>query len=339
VIALWFSLLAFTLILFVVLDGWNLGAGVLHLFLARTDDDRRRVVAALGPLWSWHEVWLVAAGGVFILAFPRVMAAGFAGFYLALWLVLWAFILRGIALELGGHLADPLWQSAWHAVFAGASLLLALLFGVALGNVVRGVPIDRSGRFSMALFTTFGVRGNVGILDWYTLSVGLFATVLLAAHGAVYLRLRTSGDLNARATGAARWTWTAAALLFPVVTFETWLVRPELFDGMGARPAAWMALAAVLAGVLLLSSGLRSAGESRALAGSSAIIAGLLASAAAGVFPDMLHSTLAPDYSLTAFAGATTAHGLAVALLWWPVAAALAFAYAALVARLYRDKA
>jgi cytochrome d ubiquinol oxidase subunit II len=337
-IPLWFALLAFTLILFVVLDGWNLGAGVLHPFLARSDDDRRRVVAALGPLWSWHEVWLVAAGGVFILAFPRVMAAGFAGFYLALWLVLWAFILRGIAIELGGHLDEPLWRAAGHAVFAVASLLLALLFGVALGNVVRGVPIDGGGRFSMALFTTFDVHGDVGILDWYTLSVGGFATVLLTAHGAVYLRLRTSGDLNARATTASRWTWAAAALLFPIVTFETWLVRPDMFDGMAARPAAWIALLAVVAGAFLLSSGLHGARESRALAGSSIIIAGLLASAAAGVFPDMLHSTLAPDYSLTAFAGAATPHGLAVALVWWPAAAILAFAYAAVVVRLYREK-
>ena len=332
-IGLWFALLAFTLILFVVLDGWNIGAGVLHLFLARTEDERRRVVAALGPLWSWHEVWLVAAGGVFVLAFPRVMAAGFAGFYLALWLVLWAFILRGIALEVGAHLDDPLWRSAWHTVFAAASLLLALLFGVALGNVVRGVPIPASGQFSMALFTTFDVRGDVGLLDWYTLSVGIFATALLAAHGATYLRLRTSGALNLRATTAAHLTWGAVALLFPVVTFETWVVRPELFAGIAARPAAWLALAAVAAGVFMLSSGLRRASESRALAGSSATIAGLLASAAAGIFPDMLHSTLAPHFSLTASAGATTAHGLRVALVWWPAAAALSFVYAAVVAR------
>jgi cytochrome d ubiquinol oxidase subunit II len=332
-IALWFGLLAFTLILFVVLDGWNIGAGVLHLVLARTPEDRRRVVAALGPLWSWHEVWLVAAGGVFILAFPRAMAAGFAGFYLALWLVIWAFVLRGVAVEVGAHLDDALWQSAWHSVFAGASLLLALLFGVALGNVVRGVPIGASGRFSMALFTSFDVRGEVGLLDWYTLSVGVFAALLLAAHGAVYLRLRTAGDLSLRAMRAAHATWTAVALFFPIVTFETWLVRPELFDGMGTRPIAWIALLVVVTGVCLLASGLRGTAESRALAGSSAIIAGLLASAAVGIFPDMLHSTIASEYSLTAAGGATTPHGLTVAMFWWPAAAILAFLYAALVAR------
>ena len=337
-IALWFALLTFTLILFVVLDGWNIGAGVVHLFLARTKDERRRVVAALGPLWSWHEVWLVAAGGVFMLAFPRVMAAGFAGFYLALWLVLWAFILRGMAIELGGHLDDPLWAAAWHAIFAAASGLLALLFGVALGNVVRGVPIDASGRFSMALFTTFDVRGAVGILDWYTLSIGLFATALLAAHGATYLRLRTDGDLNQRATVVARRGWATAALLFPIVSFETWIVRPELFQGMATRPLAWVTLPVVASGVFSLATGLRGAAETRALAGSSAVIAGLLASAAAGVFPDMLHSTLAPQYSMTASAGATTRHGLTVALFWWPLAAALAFGYAAVVACRTHDK-
>jgi cytochrome bd ubiquinol oxidase subunit II len=337
-IELWFALLAFTLILFVVLDGWDIGAGVLHLFLARSDDDRRRVVAALGPLWSWHEVWLVAAGGVFLLAFPRVMAASFAGFYLALWLVIWAFILRGIALELGAHLDEPLWRSAWHVVFAGSSLLLAVLFGVALGNVLRGVPIGDTGRFSMALFTNFDVRGEVGILDWYTLSVGVFATTLLAAHGAVYLRLRTSGELNRRAAAAAGRLWIAVATLFPVVTAQTWFVRPELFGAIAGRPIAWVAVLAAASGAAAVWSGLRRDAEARALAGSTAVLAGLLAGAATGVFPDMLHSTFRPDYSLTAFNGATTTLGLTIALFWWPAAAVLACTYALLVARRYRGK-
>jgi cytochrome d ubiquinol oxidase subunit II len=336
VIELWFALLAFTLTLFVVLDGWNIGTGVLHPVLARDDDERRRLLAALGPLWSWHEVWLVAAGGVFILAFPRVMAASFAGFYLALWLVIWAFILRGIALELAAHLDDPLWRGAWHTVFAGSSLLLALLFGVALGNVVRGVPVGPGGSFSMALFSTS--RGEVGILDWYTLSVGGFATTLLAAHGAVYVRVRTAGALNQRATSFARRLWTAVALLFPIVTIETWLVRPELFDAFSTRPIAWLAVTAAALGAFAVWSGLRRGAEARTMAGSAAVIAGLLAAAAAGLFPEMLRSTVRPEYSLTAFNGATTGHGLAVALLWWPVAAALAFTYAILVARRYRAR-
>jgi cytochrome d ubiquinol oxidase subunit II len=337
-VELWFALLAFTLVLFAVLDGSTIGAGLLHYVVARDDRERREVVTAIGPLWSWHEVWLVAAGGVFLLAFPRAMAAGFAGFYLALWLVLWALILRGIALEVGGHVDDALWRAAFNAVFAASSGLLALLFGVALGNVVRGVPIDASGRFSMALFTTFEVHGVVGLLDWYTLSVALFTVTLLAAHGAVYLRLRTAGAVGVRATRAARWLWPAVAGLLPIVSIETAVVRPEFFTQIAVRPMAWLAVAVVAIGGAAVWTGLRGAHERRTLAGSCGVIAGLLAGAAAGVFPDILHSTIASAHSMTAHAAATTTTGLRLALVWWPVSFALAFAYVATVVRVYADK-
>ena len=203
-VELWFGLLCFTLTMFVVLDGWNIGAGALHLIAGKTDAERREIIAAIGPLWSWHEVWLLAFGGTFLLAFPRVMATSFAGFYLALWLVLWSFILRGVSIEVGGHIHDRLWQSWWDFVFAVSSVLLAVLFGAALGNVIRGVPLDESGKFSMSLFTDFGVRGRVGILDWYTVSVAVFTTVLLSAHGATYLRLKTTGQVHQRSERLAR---------------------------------------------------------------------------------------------------------------------------------------
>jgi cytochrome d ubiquinol oxidase subunit II len=224
-IELWFGLLCFMLTVFVVLDGWDIGAGVLHLIVARTDAERREVVAAIGPLWSWHEVWLLAFGGTFLLAFPKVMATSFAGFYLALWLVLWSFILRGISIEVGGHIPDKLWQSFWDFAFSASNVLLAMLFGAALGNVIRGVPLDSAGPFTMSLFTDFRPYGRVGILDWYTLSVATFATVLLAAHGATYLRFKTSARVHDRSERLARRLWTCTLILFPVVSFETWIVR------------------------------------------------------------------------------------------------------------------
>ena len=232
----WFGLLCVTLVVFVVLDGWNIGAGLLHWVAGRSSAERREIVAALGPFWSWHEVWLLAFGGTFLLAFPRVMATSFAGFYLALWLVLWSFILRGISLEVGGHINDRLWRSWWDFVFAVSNVLLAVLFGAALGNVIRGVPLDGSGKFSMSLFTHFGVRGRVGILDWYTVSVAVVTTVLLAAHGATYLRLKTIGPLRQRSERLARQLWTTAGVLLAVVSLETWVVRPALVRGDG--PAA-----------------------------------------------------------------------------------------------------
>ena len=336
-VEIWFALLCFTLTMFVVLDGWDIGAGAVHLTVARTDVERRQVVAAIGPLWSWNEVWLIASGGTFLLAFPGVMAASFSGFYLALWMVLWSFVLRGMALEVGGHIQDTLWQVAWNFIFAMSSLLLAVLFGVALGNVIRGVPIDQTGKFSMSLFTHFGVRGRVGILDWYTLSVAIFATALLAAHGSTYLRLKTTGRVHERSDRLARRLWIVVALLFPIVSFQTWIVRPELFQGVAGRPLAWLGVAILTAGIWAIWTGFRRS-ESLVFAGSCAVIAGLLGGAAASVFPVMLHSTLAREYSVTAYSGATAARGLAIALIWWPVALALSLTYAVVVIRSYTGK-
>ena len=337
-VELWFGLLFLTLTMFVVLDGWNIGAGALHWVAGRTESERREIVAAIGPLWSWHEVWLVAFGGTLLLAFPSVMATSFAGFYLALWFVLWSLVLRGVSIEIGGHIEDGLWRSWWDFVFGVSSLVLAVLLGAALGNVIRGVPLDDGGKFSMSLFTDFGVRGRVGILDWYTVSVAVFTTVLLAAHGATYLRLKTTGQVHARSERLARWLWTAGGVLFPVISLETWVVRPALYGAMVHRPLAWLAVAVALGGAWALVSGLRGAGEYRALLGSCVVIAGLLAGGAASVFPVMLHSTLGPEHSVTAYNGGAPAQGLAMALVWWPVALVLALAYFAVVIRNYRGK-
>ncbi len=334
----WFALLCVTLTMFVVLDGWNIGAGVLHLTVAKSDLERREVIAAIGPLWSWNEVWLVAAGGTFLLAFPRIMAVSFAGFYLALWLVLWSFVLRGISIEVGGHIHDKLWHSAWDFVFALSSVLLAVLFGTAFGNVIRGVPLEGTGQFSMSLFTDFGVRGRVGILDWYTLSVAVFTTALLAAHGGTYLSLKTKGRVHERSDLWARRLWTATAVLFVIITLQTQAVRPDLYGAMIHRPFAWVSLVAISAGALAIWTGLRGRAEHRAFAGSCAVISGLLLGAAASVFPVMLHSTLAPEHSLTIYDGATAERGLVVALIWWPIAFVLAITYFVAIMRNYGGK-
>src|SRR5262245_22909151 len=173
-IAAWYAVAGLMLIVYVALDGRNFGAGMLHWIVARTPAERRQVFAAIGPLWSWHEVWLVGFGGTLVAVFPRLMATAFSGYYLALMLILWALILRGISLEVAGHIDDRLWQGFWDFVFVFANGLLAVLFGAAAGNVERGVPLDARGNFSMAFFTNFRTHGNVGLLDWYTVSVAVF---------------------------------------------------------------------------------------------------------------------------------------------------------------------
>ncbi len=175
-IALWFGVVSLMLVTYVTLDGRNFGAGMLHWFVAKTPQERRQVVAAIGPLWSWHEVWLVGFGGALLAVFPKLMGSAFAGYYLALMLILWGLILRGIALEVAGHINDRLWQGFWGFVFVLANFLLAILFGVAAGNLERGVPLDGNGNFSMAFFTDFRTRGNVGLFDWYTISAAIFVT-------------------------------------------------------------------------------------------------------------------------------------------------------------------
>jgi len=190
----------------------------------------------------------------------------------------------------------------------------------------------------MSLFTDFGVRGRVGILDWYTVSVAVCTTVLLAAHGATYLRLKTIGALQQRSERRARQLWAIGFVLLVIVSIETWVVRPALYEAMVARPLAWIAIAVVVAGAWALFTGLRGAAESRAFVGSCAVIVGLLAGAAVSVFPEMLHSTIGPEHSMTAYNGAAPAHGLALALIWWPVAFVLAFTYLIVILREYRGK-
>src|SRR5262245_53176024 len=228
-IATWYAVVSFMLVVYVALDGRNFGAGMLHWFVAKTPEERRQVIAAMGPLWSWHEVWLVGFGGTVLAVFPRLLASAFAGYYLALFLILWALILRGVSIEVGGHINDPLWQGFWDFVFVCSNFLLAILFGAAAGNVARGVPFDASGSFSMALFTNFiNVRGHVGLLDWYTVSIAIFAVVILAAHGATYLTLKTEGPVHDRSAMWSRYLWATVAPLFCAVSVETFVVRPDL---------------------------------------------------------------------------------------------------------------
>ncbi|MBI5434426.1 MAG: cytochrome d ubiquinol oxidase subunit II, partial [Planctomycetes bacterium] len=147
--AIWFALAALMLAAYVVLDGFDFGAGALHLFVARSDRERRQVLAAIGPFWDGNEVWLLAGGGVLFLAFPKVLASGLSGFYLAIFLLLWTLILRGISIEFRSHVADPLWREFWDATFGLASTLAPIVLGAALGNVVRGVPLSADGWFSL----------------------------------------------------------------------------------------------------------------------------------------------------------------------------------------------
>ena len=207
---IWYAIAVFMLTAYVVLDGFDFGAGALHLFVARNDRERRQVLAAIGPFWDGNEVWLLAAGGALFVGFPRVLASGVSGFYFAIFLVLWCLILRGIAIEFRSHVADPIWRATWDFFFWLPSTLLPVFFGAALGNLLRGLPLDADGWFALALFTDFSAREPVGILDWYTVLVGLFALVALPPTAPSFSPGRRTAPCRrgaARRAGASTPSW------------------------------------------------------------------------------------------------------------------------------------
>lgn len=337
-IGIWYAILSFMLLMFVVLEGFDIGAGMLQHFVGKTETERGKVITAIGPLWSWHEVWLVAFGGTLLLAFPAIFAASFAGFYLALFLLLWCLVLRGVSIELRGQINDPLWRTAWDFCFVVSNVLLGILVGAALGNILRGVPVGVDGKFTLSFFTNFRASGQVGILDWYTASVAVFILVTLAAHGASGLTQRTQGEVRYRSRRAAGVLWKIVLAGLIVITIETRLVRPELFATMVHHPLGWLGVICVFGGIGSVLVTLRSDDQSRALLGSSLFIAGLMIAGAVGVFPFMLRSTLSPQYSLSAYQTGNDGHGLTVALIWWPVALFLSLGYFWFSFRNYRGK-
>jgi cytochrome d ubiquinol oxidase subunit II len=338
VIATWYAVLSFMLIGYIVLDGRNFGAGMLHWFVARTPEERRQVISAIGPLWTWHEVWLVGFGGTLVAIFPRLMASAFAGYYLALFLIVWSLILRGISIEVGGQINDRLWQGYWDFNFVVSNFLLAILFGAAAGNVARGVPLNADGNFSMAFFTDFNVRGHVGLLDWYTVSIAILAAVMLAAHGATYLTLKTEGPVHDRSQKYAKYLWTAVVPLGLAVLVESRFVRPDLPGHAWSNPFWWLGLIVTVVSIIALVSSLTTRNELRAFLGSNFLIVGLLATGAAAIFPVMLHSTLAPENSLTAYAVAVSPSSLRLASFWWPIGFALAICYFIFISWRYAGK-
>ena len=337
-VELWYGIVAVFLAAYAVLDGFDLGAGAVNLLVARTDAERRTVLGAIGPFWDGNEVFLLAAGGVLFVAFPAALAVGLSGFYLAIFLVLWTLVLRGIAIEFRSHVEDPLWRAGWDVVFSVASGTLAILFGAALANLIRGLPLDAKGWFSLALFTQFRTDEPVGILDWYTTLVGVFALLTLAAHGGAFLTWKTAGAVEHRSRTLSGALFGMVAVLWPFVTWATHVASPSAFATFGERPLAWLGTAAALSGIVTAFWGLRTRRGLVAFLGSCAFIAGILGATAAMTYPILLRSLADPSRSVTAQAVAAPPSGLQVAVTWFSVGAPLALAYFTTLFRLHRGK-
>jgi cytochrome d ubiquinol oxidase subunit II len=303
----WFAL--FTLIIagYIILDGFDLGVGILHPFAGRDDRERRLVINSVGPVWDGNEVWLVVGGGVLFAAFPIVYGALFSGFYIAFMLVLLVLILRTVAIEFRSKRGGAAWRSTWDFVFFLTSLGLALLLGVALGDIIAGVPLNSSGQIV--------IGSLLDLLHPFALWVGVTTVAMLTLHGALYLNLKTEGQVQARVRALLPWLFGALVVAATVLAVWIWFTddvvavdyRRELWPF--ALPVAAFA-AFVVAGVLLLRGR-----DLAAFFSSATMLALLLGSVAAGLYPNLLVSSLNSAYNMTATNAASAPLTLTVMLI------------------------
>jgi cytochrome d ubiquinol oxidase subunit II len=335
---LWFWIVALMLTVYAVLDGFDLGVGIVYLWVARSEAERRQAMRSIGPVWDGNEVWLLAAGGTLFFAFPLLYASAFSGFYLPLMMVLWLIILRGVIIELRSHSSDAVWRAFFDGLFCFASVLLAIFFGAALANVVRGVPIGPDGYFFLPLWTNFKTGSNPGILDWYTVLGGLISLTALSLHGAIYLALKTQGNLAARAQQVARWAWMAAALLTAAGVPATIVARPESLKNYTAHPIAFVIplIGAACIGAIRVTMS-RQSGLTCFLC-SCGYLASVLIGAATGLFPALLPAVGGQGHDLTIERTISGAYGLHVGLIWWGLGIFLALLYTVIVYGSFRGK-
>ncbi|MDP8926355.1 MAG: cytochrome d ubiquinol oxidase subunit II [Actinomycetota bacterium] len=334
----WFICIAFMITVYVLLDGFDLGAGAIHLFAAKNNDERRMILQALGPIWDGNEVWLIAAGGTLFFAFPILYASSFSGFYLPLIMVLWLLMIRGLAIELRAHINSPVWASFWDGMFFIGSALLAIFFGAAIGNVVRGVPLNEDGNFFEPLWTNFSpFNQNPGILDWYTVLMGFLALTTLIVHGANFIAVKTENELNARSRRIARAFWIVLVVLTILGTTATFWVSPWMLESLNERPYGYVLPVVAVAGLAGIGYFNFKERDRAAFLSSSAYIIGMLTSTVFAVYPNVLPA-VNPENSLTIYNAAASDYGQTVGIIWWSIGMVLAAIYFVVIYRLFRGK-
>jgi len=323
--AVWFWLLALLLGAYAVLDGFDFGVGILHFVVAKTRTERDTLLRSIGPVWDGNEVYLVAAGGTLFGAFPLLYATALSGFYLPLMIVLWLLLFRSLGIELRHHIDNLLWHHLWDVAFSASSALLTLFFGAALGNLVRGLPLNENGEFFEPLWTDFRVGDVTGILDWYTLLVGVTATTALALHGALWLVYKTAGDVCNRSRSVVTRLWPVLVLLTLATTLASGAVQPQLTRNIMRYPLGAACPLVALAGLAGMRACLHSSPK-RAFLASGAFVLGLIASAAFAIFPNALPARSA-GRQLSIVDAAAQSSTLGGMLCWWLPGMLLAVSY------------
>ncbi len=286
---LWFGILGVLLAGYAVLDGFDFGVGMLHLVVCRDDTERRLIINSIGPLWDGNEVWLVTFGGALFAAFPVVYASIFSAFYLPFMLLLVGLIFRATAIEFRSKQKSRHWRRVWDFAFAGASLLCAVLMGVAVGNSLIGIPIGERGIYQGTLQDLLGP---------YPILIGALTAALFTMHGAIYLYLKTEGDLQQRLVPFMWSTFGVFLVLYMLGTIATLVLRPEVTANLKSHPEGW---AIVLLNVLAIANIPRAIYKGRpgyAFLSSSATIVALVTLFGAALFPNLVWSSVAPEHHL-----------------------------------------
>lgn len=345
----WYIILMSMLTIYIILDGYDFGAGIIHLFLAKTEKEKKAITGSIGPFWDANEVWLIAVGGVLFFAFPTLYASSFSGFYLPLILILWLLIFRAIGLELRSQIKNSMWQAVWDKVFGMASLFLALFFGVALGNVVRGVNLGmvtdgisahEPHYFFLPLWNeSFSpLTEHQGVIDWFTLLLGIIAVVALTIHGANWIIFKTNSDINSRLKKAI-FNLNIVLVLLVILSLLLWhYIQPQPFQNFIDYPALWIFPLITLLALFGQFKVKDFKKHGMGFLFSSLFLFGGLASTVASIFPKVLPSTNDINPSLTLYNVAANNYGLSVGVYWFIIAALLVAIYMIVQYRVFKGK-
>ncbi|CAM4136072.1 MULTISPECIES: cytochrome d ubiquinol oxidase subunit II [Flavobacterium] len=345
----WYIVLIIMLATYIVLDGYDFGAGIVHLFFGKTEKDKKAITNAIGPFWDANEVWLIATGGLLFFAFPTLYASSFSGFYLPLIMILWLLIFRAIGLELRGQIHHPMWEVIWDKAFGIASLLLALFFGVALGNVVRGVNLGmvengvstvEAHYFFLPLWNpTFSPQANhLGIIDWFTLLLGIISVVALTIHGANWIIFKTKANINTKLKDVI-FKLNFALLALVIVSLFVWhSIEPHPFHNFIKYPFLWVLPIIMLIGLLGLFKVKTFKKDGHGFLFSTLFLVGGLASTVASMFPNLLRSTNNVNPSLTLYNAAADDYGLSVGVYWFSIAIVLVIVYFVIQYKVFKGK-
>ena len=324
----WFMLVGALFMGYAVLDGFDLGVGALHLF-SRSDSERRMMLNSIGPVWDGNEVWLVTGGGALFAAFPEVYATVFSGFYIPFMLLLFALIFRAVAIEFRSKRPGAMWRGAWDVSFSAASVLSALLIGITLGNIAYGIPLDASHEYAGSFF---------GLLNPYALLVGVTTVGLFMMHGAIYVVIKTEGELNARARLWVRNTIIFFVLMYGITTMVTLLYVPHMTEYIRAHPVLFVVPLVNVLAIANVPRQIHRGREFQAFLSSCAAVIALLALFGIGMFPNMVFSSPIAENSLTIYNSASSARTLKIMLVIAAIGFPLVLAYTVSIYWIFRGK-